>query len=313
MEEIKKVVLTQAQFFDMVARLATEINLEWGEKRLPKLYGVPRGGIPVVYALQRYREFEICQEPGDADFIVDDLIDSGATQARYLELIANNSLRGIKQEFVVLIDKRGLSDSGKKSWIVFPWEVSRDGASEVDTSSLDIPQRFLQYIGEDQNRDGLRETPSRVVKSWDELYKGYFMNPIDLMKTFDNVENYDEMIVLRDIDFYSTCEHHLLPFFGRIHIAYLPTNKVIGVSKLARVVECYSRRLQIQERLTQQVANAIEDNLQPLGVGVFCEAQHLCMMARGVEKQSSKMCTTALLGKFRDQVVRQEFFSMVQR
>ena len=299
--------LTHSEVFELTVKMATILT------RLgvtgSKIYGVPRGGVPVVYLLKSILPgITIVSQPGDADVIVDDIIDSGKTMVRYACL-------GVP--FLALIDKRD-DEEWVGVWVIFPWEtsmrsISVDGDETADTSADDITTRFLQVIGEDAARDGLVETPARVVASWKHLYGGYDVDATTLLKSFDNTESqYDEMVVLRDIEFYSTCEHHLLPFFGRIHIGYLPVDRVVGVSKLARVVEAYSRRLQIQERLTQQIAEVIQSELHPLGVGVYCEAQHLCMLARGVQKQNSVMCTTSLTGRFRDTATRAEFLSTVK-
>lgn len=172
-----------------------------------------------------------------------------------------------------------------------------------------IVKAMLSSIGEDVDREGLHDTPKRVVKSWGELYAGYNQNPGTILERDFAGEGYDEMIVLRDIELYSMCEHHMLPFYGKAHVAYIPGDRVVGLSKLARVVECFARRLQIQEKLTRQIAEAIEEHLKPKGVGVIIEAQHMCMVARGVGKQNSVMTTSALLGRFRDAEVRAEFFN----
>ena len=171
---------------------------------------------------------------------------------------------------------------------------------------------ILNYIGEDPFREGLVDTPDRIIKSWGRLFGGYQSDPAKILeRTFE--EECDQMVVLRDIEFYSTCEHHMIPFFGRASIGYLPHGKVVGISKLARLLECFARRLQVQERLTNQVADAITKHLQPLGVGVVIKAQHLCMTARGVEKQNSVMVTSAMQGLFLgDVAVRREFLGLVK-
>lgn len=159
---------------------------------------------------------------------------------------------------------------------------------------------MLKGIGEDLNREGLADTPTRVVKSWSELYKGYSMNPSEILKTVFDGEGYDQIVLLKDIELYSMCEHHMLPFYGKAHVAYLPRKKVVGLSKLARLVECFSRRLQIQERLTKEVVEALEENLDPIGAACVIEAKHFCMVARGVGKQHSSMVTSAMAGVFLD-------------
>lgn len=170
----------------------------------------------------------------------------------------------------------------------------------------------MQYIGEDPNREGLLDTPARVVRAMHEIYNGYQADPESVFKIFEDGAC-DEMVILQDVEFYSTCEHHMLPFFGKAHIAYIPNGKVIGVSKLARLLEVYSRRLQIQERLCQQITKALDDHLQPRGSACVLEAQHFCMTCRGVAKQNSKMKTSSLTGVFREIAVRQEFLSMISR
>jgi len=170
---------------------------------------------------------------------------------------------------------------------------------------------IISSLGEDPDREGLLETPARVMRSYKEIFSGYGKNPEDVMKVFD-AEGYDELVLLKDIELYSTCEHHMIPFIGKCHIAYIPDTKICGISKLARVMEIFSRRMQIQERLTNQIAHAIDDILQPKGVGVVIEAYHLCMRARGVNKQNSMMVTSALLGNFRDADVKTEFLGLIK-
>jgi len=170
---------------------------------------------------------------------------------------------------------------------------------------------IITVIGEDPEREGLLETPARVMRSYDKLFSGYGKDPRNVMKIFD-ADGYDEMILLKGIELYSTCEHHLIPFTGTCSIAYIPNNKICGISKLARVMEIFARRMQIQERLTDQIAHAIDDILQPKGVGVIINAQHLCMRARGVEKQNSWMVTSSLLGCFRDKDVKTEFLGLIK-
>lgn len=173
-------------------------------------------------------------------------------------------------------------------------------------------RQLLTVIGENPDREGLKETPRRVIKSYQKLFSGYGCDPADLIRTFDG-ENYDEMIIARDIEFYSMCEHHLLPFFGKVHIGYIPGEKIIGLSKLPRLVEIFARRLQNQERLTSQIAGAIAKHLHPRGVGVIIEARHFCTMARGIEKQGGGMVTSSLLGLFKNnENTRGEFLTLIK-
>lgn len=174
-----------------------------------------------------------------------------------------------------------------------------------------IIEDLLKSIGENPEREGLRDTPKRVAKSFDRLFEGYGKDPKELLTVFDD-EKYDEMIVVKNIELYSVCEHHMLPFFGRAHIGYIPNGKIIGLSKIPRLVEIYARRLQNQERLTTQIAETLMEILQPKGVAVVIEAKHFCMMARGVEKQMSEVSTSALKGLFkRDQSTRAEFLKLI--
>ena len=174
------------------------------------------------------------------------------------------------------------------------------------TLNEELIKKILIAIGEDPTREGLLDTPARVIKSWDTIFAGYKQNPKDVLKTFFTVK-YDEMIICKDIEFYSNCEHHMLPFYGKCHIAYIPKDKVVGLSKMPRLLEVFARRLQIQERLTEQVADSMMKYIEPKGVGVKIEAKHNCMVCRGVQKQNSVMITTSLRGNFKDDHVKQEF------
>ena len=180
-------------------------------------------------------------------------------------------------------------------------------------STQDIYRELLRRIGEDPARDGLAQTPERVEKAMAFLTQGYAMDVPTVLNDALFEVDYDEMVMVRDVEFYSLCEHHLLPFFGKVHVAYVPRGRVIGLSKIPRLVEMFSRRLQVQERLTTQIADAIVQAIEPQGVGVIVEAQHLCMMMRGVEKQHSATVTSAMRGVFKTQTqTREEFLSLVR-
>ena len=177
----------------------------------------------------------------------------------------------------------------------------------------ELIKQLLVEIGEDPNREGLIDTPSRVMKSLKFLTSGYRQNIDEVINGAIFTEDCDDMVIIKNIEFYSMCEHHMLPFYGKCHIGYIPQGKIFGVSKLARLVDCFARRLQIQERLTKQVAGTILDIVEPEGVGVVMEAQHMCMTMRGVEKQDSLMVTSAMLGSFRsEQATRAEFLNLIK-
>jgi GTP cyclohydrolase I len=178
----------------------------------------------------------------------------------------------------------------------------------------ELVREMLVRLGEDPNREGLVRTPARVEKAMQFLVKGYQEDPEALLRKALFTVSYDEMVIVKDIEMFSLCEHHLLPFFGKVHVAYIPNGKVIGLSKIPRLIEVFSRRLQIQERLTTQIAEAIQNTIEPQGVGVVIEARHLCMMMRGVEKQHSAAVTSSMLGCFRqEEETRSEFLSLIRQ
>jgi GTP cyclohydrolase I len=177
-----------------------------------------------------------------------------------------------------------------------------------------IVAELLQELGEDPRREGLLRTPGRVARSFEFFTQGYRADPQKILNDAMFEESYNEMLIVKDIDFFSLCEHHLLPFFGRAHVAYVPNGRIVGLSKIARLVEMYSRRLQVQERLTNEIAHVIEKVLQPRGVAVILEAQHLCMMMRGVQKQNSYAISSAMLGEFESNAkTRDEFVQLLRR
>ena len=181
-------------------------------------------------------------------------------------------------------------------------------------STEELHRELLRRLGEDPARDGLQKTPERIEKSMAYLTRGYQQSATEILRGALFDVDYDEMVIVRDIEFYSLCEHHMLPFFGKAHIAYIPKGKVIGLSKVARLVDVYARRLQVQERMTREIADAIVEAINPQGVAVILEAQHLCMMMRGVEKQGSMTSTSTMLGCFRESPqTRNEFLSLIRR
>jgi len=182
-------------------------------------------------------------------------------------------------------------------------EITQDLAVHVE--------HVLKRLGEDPSREGLLKTPERVAKAWQFLTQGYHMDPAEILKKAVFEEDYSEIILVKDIEVYSLCEHHMLPFFGKAHVAYIPNGNIVGLSKIPRVVDVFSRRLQVQERLTLQIRDAIEEVLNPLGVAVVIEAKHLCMIMRGVEKQHSSTTTSAVSGQFKDSTTRSEFMRLL--
>jgi len=179
-------------------------------------------------------------------------------------------------------------------------------------STQEIYRELLVRLGEDPDRDGLQDTPKRVEKAMAYLTRGYNQDPAQVLHGALFDVDYDEMVIVKDIEMFSLCEHHMLPFFGKVHVAYIPKGKVIGLSKIARLVDVYARRLQVQERLTRQIADSIQEAISPQGVGVIIEARHLCMMMRGIEKQHSSTVTSAMIGCFRQKETRAEFLSLVR-
>jgi GTP cyclohydrolase I len=250
-------------------------------------WGVPRGGQVVAGIIGN-----AVDNVQDCDVIVDDLIDSGSTKERY---------KNFNKPFEVLINKK---KEYKDEWIVFPWEVKEEGEETVE----DNVKRLLQYFGEDVNREGLRDTPKRYVKFFKE-----FLNPPKWNCTTFKGEGYDEMIVQTNIPFHSLCEHHIAPFFGEGHIAYIPNERIVGLSKLARTLETYSRRLQNQERITTQVAEFLWKELQPKAVAVVLKAKHMCMEMRGVKKHDTNTTTSKMMGSFKeDYKARTEFLNLIK-
>ena len=202
-------------------------------------------------------------------------------------------------------------------------KIAEPAAAREETAAPARPAReealaavrtLIRWAGDDPTREGLLGTPDRVVRSFEQFFAGYAIDPVEILqRTFEEVDGYDEIVLLRDIRFDSHCEHHIMPIIGRAHVGYLPDKRVVGISKLARVVDAYARRLQIQEKMTAQIANTIEDVLQPQGVAVVIEATHQCMTTRGVHKPGSTMVTSRMLGRFRsDQRTRREFLALIR-
>ena len=260
------------------------------------IYGIPKNGTIIAEMLAAYlrsqgKDVQTTFNADHANFIVDDLIDSGRTAEKYVKRW------GVP--VYALYDKREVNSSMikghsiQKGWIVFPWEADPLSVQ----SETDAVTRLIEMVGEDANRDGLLKTPERFIKAFKELTRGY---ELQVTMTQFEKDGFDQLVILKDIPFHSLCEHHLLPFFGKAHVGYVPNKKIIGVSKLARLVDKYACRLQNQERIGEQIVQEIEESLQPLGTAVILEATHLCCSSRGVAKAGMHMTTSKLTGYFRD-------------
>lgn len=251
-----------------------------------KYYGVPRGGQYISAMLNPVDTIE------EADVIIDDLIDSGNTEKSYLKY---------NKPFIGLFNKQ-TEDDLKNKWLVFPWEVKDEMPVEENFV------RILEYLGQDPNREGLRDTPKRYIKFMKE-----FLTPKEFNFTTFDAEGTDEMIIQTNIPFYSLCEHHIAPFFGVADVAYIPDGKIVGLSKLARTVDLYANGLQNQERITTQIAERLMTELNPKGVAVHMKAQHLCMCMRGVKKHDTWTSTSKLTGMFKtDDKARNEFLHFIK-
>lgn len=297
-----KLHLTNADINLLAVRLANAIRGQIGKQNKPRVYGIPRGGVPALYALSLYLDVIQVDSPELADIFVDDIIDSGSTMRKFCDEYPG-------RPFYALIDKTSdIQREFSGRWIVFPWETNESGGIE------DNIRRMLQYVGEDPDRGGLLETPKRVAKAWNHWCSGYGKDPAEILKVFeDGAESCDEMVVVKDIPFYTHCEHHMAPFFGTATIAYIPDGRIVGLSKLSRLLDMYARRLQVQERLTNQVADALFKHLQPKGVGVQIRARHMCMESRGVCQQGHHTVTNALRGVIKeDAKARAEFMEIAK-
>lgn len=265
------------------------IKLEKRLKPNSNVYGVPKNGVFVSLALANYGH-TIVSDPFQADYIVDDLVDSGKTRDKF---------RKYGLPFLTLVEKKD------NEWIKFWFEKEENDVAESIT-------RIIESIGEDPKRDGLSGTPERITKMYKEMFRGYDKEQKPKITIFKNGSDgliYDEMIIDRG-DFYSQCEHHMVPFFGNYWFAYIPDKKIVGLSKVARIVDYYSAKLQVQERLVKEILDELEKELDPLGIALIMEGEHLCKTMRGVRKKG-KMTTVDLRGVFRDAEPRNELLNFI--
>lgn len=298
----KAVHLTNEQVFSYSSLRVLDIRRYYKTHGLRtnslNIYPIPRGGIPATYALcwafrQNNIAVGICDHPDQADMFYDDVIDSGATRNRFRELYPTTP-------FFALVDK---SKEFTGQFVVFPWEAGKEASAE------DSVRRLLQIAGLEP-REGLLDTPKRFATAWNFWTSGYGQEPKDVLKTFKDGKT-DEMVFQGGIPVWSLCEHHLAPFFGVAHIGYIPGDSIVGLSKLARLVDVFARRLQVQERCTAEIADALFTEIGAKGVGVVLRCRHTCMESRGVQKAGTITYTSALRGVFKDGAARQEFLQFV--
>ena len=300
--------------------LGEELNARFGTLDVTRVWGVPRGGFNAAMLLvSQFDNFVMVDDPKDAMLAIDDIVDTGRTAARVRELygiptaalFAGHDYDAKSTYALGNVIDIGVQVEKEDGFINFPWErkLNSDGYDSAEDSVV----RMLSAIGEDANREGLRETPKRVVKAWGEWFKGYGQNPMDVLKVFeDGAERYDEMVLVSNIQVHSKCEHHCADIFGLAHVAYIPNGKIVGLSKLTRLVDIFARRLQVQERLTAQIADALNDSLQPLGCGVVLQCRHMCMESRGVSAMGTVTTTSAMRGAFSENIsTRSEFLRLI--
>jgi GTP cyclohydrolase IA len=304
---------SEPEFRNDCQKLAQTIIARKGQCCYKAIYGIPQGGTLLALEFSHLLKLPLVETkhldkwPKKQVLIVDDLIDSGATISRFSGYdVATLFIKNhTPEQFKPLFYCHQVSD-----WITFWWEASEE------RSIRDNVTRILQFIGEDPTREGLLKTPDRVVRSWNEIYGGYKIDPASVFTVFEP-DGYNELVLLKNVEFYSTCEHHLLSFAGQAHIGYIANKKIVGISKLARLLDIYARRLQIQERIGLQVTQALMKYLEPTGAACIIEAEHLCMRCRGVEKQNSVMVTSSLTGVFLDKTqegiaARAELMSLIK-
>ena len=294
--------LSWEQIRDLTRKLMTRIDTRIlaGEPAPTGVYGIPTGGSFVAMMISKEYGLPLLDAPRNSNtLIVDDLVDSGKTMRPYLSTeyrYCEALLRKPTSPKDVAVDAPEFDD-----WIQFPWEHA--------AAPHDAVIRLLEYVGENPKREGLIDTPRRYLKALKELTTGYNEKPDEILSRVFT-ETYDQMVIVRGIEFWSLCEHHILPFRGRAVVGYVPQGKVLGLSKIARLVHCFARRLQVQERMTEQIAHALDEAMKPAGVGVLISGWHTCMAMRGI-KTEGEMITSCLLGVMRDKG-RAEFLSLAE-
>ena len=306
--------MTNKLFLDNqdIFKLSRQLNnflmstLKFNHKSSINIYPIPRGGVPAAFALKSVNQnlYDIVDTPEEADIFIDDIIDSGATSDKFAQNYGKMTYALINKQAKDCEFMQPYLDK----WICWPWEATETSDDSVTNNVI----RLLQFIGEDTTREGLLETPKRFTKALGEWFSGYGKDPKDILKVFeDGADNYDQMVVVKDIPIYSKCEHHIADIFGTATIAYIPNGRIVGLSKLSRLADIFARRLQVQERLTGQIADALQDNLEPLGVAVLIRARHMCMESRGLCQQGHHTITIALRGVLKeDAAARAEFMAL---
>jgi len=309
--------VNQTMLNSMVGGLAERIAMDFADRMTVYVYPVTKEVLPVLYMLAPISNIKITEVLAQADLALDLVLNTGKMCAAW------NADQTIP--FYIVVDKSREPHDFHDKYLVFPWQQEKQhefGMSKeyddlspesVDSIKREVVYDLIREVMEiDPHREGLLETPKRVIKAWKHWTSGYHVDIPAMMKVFkDGGENYDEMVIVKDIPIYSKCEHHLADIFGTCTIAYIPNGKIVGLSKLSRLADAFSRRLQVQERLTSQIADAINDNLSPKGVGVIIKARHMCMESRGICQQGHHTITSALRGVLKtDPAARAEFIKL---
>lgn len=305
--EPRRLVVSTKEFEAGCIAMAAKLP-KWENKKKLKIYGIPKSGSIVAVELSRANPaLEVVYRPEEADCFVDDILDTGRTMKIYEERYGKTvyALYG-KGPY-----KNCLTNVPATQWVEFPWESQEQTSKEHQ----DFVIRLIEELGENASREGLRDTPARFLKAWREMTSGYELQLDEIrgLKPDTTLFRADThgMVVVKDIEFYSLCEHHLLPFVGKVHVGYLPDKFSIGLSKIPRIVDMFAQRLQVQERLGQQICDKLDELLKPRGVGVIIEASHFCTMMRGIKKQHSAIITSHVKGTFKEDArTREEFLTL---